>query len=154
MIVGLHHVALGVPDLDSGIEFYTKHFGFELVNRFEWDGDSPVIDRAIGLPGSAARGAMLKTSNAFVELWQYKTPAPVARVADPNDRGYVHICLQVRDIEAEHERLTAAGMTFVGPPVDFGTSSAIYGRDPFGNLVELYELREAQQAQLTGRATN
>jgi len=134
MIVGLHHVALGVPDLDDGIAFYTEHFGFEL--------------------GSAARGAMLKTSNAFVELWQYEEPAPVERCADPNDRGYVHICLQVRDIEVEHKRLTEAGMTFVGPPVDFGTSSAIYGRDPFGNVVELYELRKAEQAQLVGRATN
>lgn len=154
MIVGLHHVALGVPDLDSGITFYTEHFGFELVDRFEWNRDNPVIDSAIGLPGSAARGAMLKTSNAFVELWQYEEPAPVERCANPNDRGYVHICLQVRDIEAEHKRLTAAGMTFVGPPVDFGTSSAIYGRDPFGNVVELYELREKDQAQLIGRATN
>ena len=154
MIVGLHHVALGVPDLDAGIAFYKENFGFELVDRFEWDRDNPVIDSAIGLPGSSARGAMMKTTNAFVELWQYREPAPVARSADPNHRGYVHICLQVRDIAAEHERLTAAGMTFVGPPVDFGTSSAIYGRDPFGNVVELYELREEDQPQLVGRATN
>ena len=154
MIVGLHHVALGVPDLDAGISFYTEHFEFELVNRFEWNRDNAIIHSAIGLPGSVARGAMLKTSNAFVELWQYEEPAPVERVANPNDRGYVHICLQVRDIAAEHERLTAAGMTFVGPPVDFGMSSAIYGRDPFGNVVELYELREKDQAQLVGRATN
>lgn len=154
MIVGLHHVALGVPDLDAGIAFYKEHFGFELVDRFEWDRDNAVIDSAIGLPGSSARGAMMKTTNAFVELWQYREPAPVARSADPNHRGYVHICLQVRGIAAEHERLTAAGMTFVGPPVDFGTSSAIYGRDPFGNVVELYELREEDQPQLVGRATN
>ncbi len=83
MIVGLHHVALGVPDLDDGIAFYTEHFGFELVNRFEWDRDNAVIDSAIGLPGSSARGAMLKTSNAFIELWQYaesQRPLPAVRI--------------------------------------------------------------------------
>ena len=154
MIVGLHHVALVVTDLDEGIEFYSQHLGFELVDRFEWDSDNVVIDSAIGLPGSSARGAMMKTSNAFVELWQYRVPASRDRRADPNDRGYSHICLQVRGIEEEQARLSAAGMTFVGPAVNFGSSSAIYGRDPFGNVVELYELRDDARPQLTARYTN
>lgn len=154
MIVGLHHVALVVTDLDEGIAFYSNHLGFELVDRFEWDGDNAVIDATIGLPGSSARGAMMKTSNAFVELWQYRAPQSQDRRAEPNDRGYSHIALQVQGIDEEHARLTAAGMTFVGPPVNFGTSSAIYGRDPFGNVVELYEMRDASHPQLTGSHTS
>jgi len=149
MIVGLHHVAIGVPDLDQGIAFYAEHFGFELVNEFQFAGDSPPAEAAIGLPGAVARGAMMKTSNAFIEVWQYSQPAPRDLRSDPADLGYVHIALQVRDIEAEHKRLTEAGMTFVGDPVDFGGSSAIYGRDPFGNVVELYELREPNPHQLS-----
>jgi len=39
-------------------------------------------------------------------------------------------------------------MEFVGPPVDFGVVSAIYGKDPFGNFIELYEIRDARVAQL------
>lgn len=39
-------------------------------------------------------------------------------------------------------------MTFVGEPVDFGSSSAIYGKDPFGNVIELYEIRSPDIAQL------
>ena len=148
MIVGMHHVALGVPDLEAGVAFYTEHLGFEVVQDIAWDAGSTQIHGAVGLPGSVARGAMLKTSNAFVELRQRD------RRADPNDLGYVHICLQVRDIEAEHSRLSAAGMTFVGDPVDFGAAAAIYGRDPWGNVVELYELKTPEAAQLVGRATN
>lgn len=148
MIVGLHHVALVVTDLNEGIEFYSQHLGFELVDQFEWHGDNPVIDSTIGLPGSAARGAMMRTSNAHVELWQYSVPESRDRRADPNDRGYSHIALQVQGIAEEHARLSAAGMNFVGPPVDFGNSSAIYGRDPFGNVVELYEIREESLPQL------
>jgi len=150
VIVGLHHVALVVTDLDAAIGFYTEHLGCKLVDQFEWQGDNPVVDSAIGLPGSAARGAMMQISNAFVELWQYQTPPSRDRRADPNDRGYSHIALQVQGIAEEHARLTAAGMTFVGPPVDFGNSSAIYGRDPFGNLIELYELRDESRPQLRG----
>lgn len=56
--------------------------------------------------------------------------------------------LQVDGIDAQYARLKAAGMTFVGDPVDFGVASAIYGRDPFGNVIELYELRDERIAQL------
>ena len=72
-------------------------------------------------------------------------PAPEgsARHTRQWDAGYAHIALDVTDIHAEYERLSAAGMKFVGPPVDLGGGSfAIYGRDPFDNLVELYQTGE------------
>ena len=148
MIVGIHHVAVSVPDLAAGLAFYSGLLGFEAVERAEIDGRSRDVDRAIGLDGVEARMAMLRAPNAFIELWEYRQPAPVDRTARPCDLGYPHLALQVRDIEAEYERLLAGGMQFVGEPVDFGTASAIYGRDPFGNVVELYEIRDARTAQL------
>jgi glyoxylase I family protein len=70
----------------------------------------------------------------------------------PDDRAVVtlttHFALQVDGIDAEYARLKAGGMTFVGDPVDFGVASAIYGRDPFGNVIELYEIRDERIAQL------
>ena len=43
-------------------------------------------------------------------------------------------------------------MTFVGEVVHFGdTSSAIYGRDPFGNVIEIYEIKTADISQLERR---
>jgi len=148
MIVGVHHLALGVPDLEEGIRFYCDHLGFELVERFAWDSDNTQTQSAVGLPGSVAAGAMLKAANAFLEMWQYETPVPQDRRSDPNDLGYVHFCLQVVDIAYEHARLSKLGMVFVGEPVDFGPAAAIYGRDPFGNVVELYELKTPAGAQL------
>lgn len=154
MIVGVHHLALGVPNLEDGVRFYCDHLGFELVQEFSWDSDNTQTQSAVGLPGSVAAGAMLKSTNAFVEMWQYETPAPRDRRSDPNDLGYAHFCLQVEDIAFEHARLSKAGMVFVGEPVDFGPAAAIYGRDPFGNVIELYELKTAEGAQLVdGRAS-
>jgi hypothetical protein len=49
--------------------------------------------------------------------------------------------LQVTDIEAEYERLKAAGMVFHCPPQSVGSELvATYGRDPDGNVVELLEV--------------
>ena len=148
MIVGLHHFALGVPDFERGLAFYRDVLGFEVVERTEFNRDHSGADRAIGLREVAAKMAMLKLPNVFLELWQYTNPPPDDHRQRPCDFGYAHVALQVDGIDQEYARLTAAGMEFVGPPMDFGTASAIYGRDPFGNVIELYEIRDARIAQL------
>ncbi len=148
MIVGIHHVAIGVPDFERGLAFYTEAFGLEVVQRSEWNQDFPQGDAVIGLANTAVKMAMLKAPNAFIELWQYTNPEPENKGARPCDYGYPHFALQVDDIEAEYQRLLALGMTFVGPAQDFGDSSAIYGKDPFGNVIELYEIRSQARAQL------
>jgi glyoxylase I family protein len=151
MIVGIHHVAIGVPDFDKGLAFYRDTLGFEVVERSDFAGDNQLVDRAIGLPRVTAKMAMLKAPNAFVELWQYAAPVPEDKRQRPCDFGYAHFALQVDGLEQEYARLRAAGMEFVGEPVDFGVATAIYGRDPFGNVIELYEIRDARIAQLERR---
>ena len=148
MIVGLHHVAIGVSDFDRALVFYTEALNFSIVQESEFEHDANA-DAAIGLSGVRARMAMLKAPNAYLELWQYTEPAPEDRRSRACDFGYPHIALQVDDIQAEYERLQAHGMEFVGEVVHFGdAASAIYGRDPCGNLIELYEIKTPDLAQL------
>ncbi|ATW02319.1 VOC family protein [Sphingopyxis sp. BSNA05] len=139
MIKGVHHIAIGVPDIEAGLAFYRDVIGFELDWRSDIPSDNDKAGAAVGLPGFEARMAMLKGPNISLELWQYSRPEPRDRRSNPADLGYPHMALAVEDIEAEHARLSEAGMTFVGPPVDFGQQKAIYGRDPFGNVIELLE---------------
>ena len=141
MIIGLHHVAISVPDLDQAMAFYEKALGFERVFLNSWDGDRTQADRVIGISKTSARVVMLRAGNAYIELWEYHYPQPEAlnEQYSPADHGYAHIALQVSDIHEEYDRLIEAGMTFHEPPVELGGSLAIYGRDPFGNIVELYE---------------
>ena len=148
MIKGIHHVAVGVPDFDRGLEFYRDLLGFEVVERTGWDRNNTLADRAVGLDETAAKMAMLKAPNAFIELWQYSNPEPADHRQRPCDYGFPHFCLQVEGIQEEYDRLSAGGMRFVGPVVDFGEISAIYGKDPFGNIIELYEIRHDARAQL------
>lgn len=155
MIVGIHHIAITVPDLDAALDFYRDALGFAVVQQGDWDGDFPQADRVIGLERTSARMAMLKAPNAHLEIWQYRHPEPEDRRSRPCDLGYPHFALQVTDIEAEYDRLTRAGMTFAADaPVNLGTTSAIYGKDPFGNIIELYEIRDPDVAQLQPGADN
>jgi glyoxylase I family protein len=148
MIVGLHHVAIGVDDFDAALAFYTEALGFAIVQQSDFD-DEPLANRAIGLDGVKAKMAMLKAPNAFIELWQYSNPKPADLRSRPCDYGYPHIALQVDDIQSEYDRLGALGMEFVGDVVHFGDSaSAIYGRDPCGNIIELYEIKSDEFDQL------
>ena len=148
MIVGLHHVAIGVDDLDKALKFYTEGLGFEIVQEGNLENDSNA-NRVIGLDDIKAKMVMLKAPNAFVELWQYSHPTPADTRSRPCDYGYTHIALQVDDIDAEYDRLKIHGMEFVGEVVHYGDNgAAIYGRDPCGNIIELYEIKVDDIAQL------
>lgn len=140
MIHGIHHTAISTGDLERSIGFYTRLLGFELINRFDWKRGTDSADAVTGLEGSAARAAMLKLGNAFLELFEFDAPVP--RTTDTDrpvcDHGITHLALQVSDLETEYNRLNAAGMRFHCAPI--AGFPAVYGRDPDGNVVELMEV--------------
>lgn len=141
MIRGIHHVAVHVRDLEKMMKFYNEAFGFELVGEeFSWK-DDEFLDRIVDVPGSAARGAMLRAGTCYMELFQYSAPEPEStRPLQPYDKGYTHFCVDVTDIDSEFERLKKVGMTFNEPaPIDVGHVKTIYGRDPEGNLIEIQQ---------------
>jgi catechol 2,3-dioxygenase-like lactoylglutathione lyase family enzyme len=148
MIRGIHHVAISTPNLDRLAAFYTDVIGFTPVMETAW-ADRPLVDRMIGgYDRSAARQVMLQAGNAHLELFEYSSPTPTPANPDrtPADHGYTHFCLDVVDIDAEYERLSAHGVTFnSAPPTvqEMGGVArlrAIYGREPDGNIIELQEV--------------
>ena len=153
MIRGVHHVAVATGDLDRLVGFYRDLFGFEVASQGGWDAGSPVVDSIVGLPGSAARTAVLRAGNLYIEVFEYSSPQ--GRPGDPDrpvsDHGYTHFCIDVTDIDAEYARLAAAGMRFHGPPAPAadmgGQIRAIYGRDPDGNVIELQEILDPQYSR-------
>ena len=146
MIRGIHHVALLTGDFDRLLAFYRDVVGGELVHEREWgEGDDlALLGRVTGIGGEPRlRSAILRIGNAFVEIQHYRAPAgdgdPSAYGAQ--DFGIRHFALDVTGIEAEVERLAAAGMRFAGPVQQPSSRiKSIYGRDPDGNIVELQEL--------------
>ena len=146
MIRGIHHTGISTGDLQRALAFYCDLLGFEKVFEGGWPAGVEVADSITGLSGSSAQLAMLRAGNAFLELFQYASPAP--RPGDPIrpvcDHGITHICLQVQDLRGEHERMKAAGMEFMSDPLTQDSGYVIYGRDPDGNVVELIEFTDVQ----------
>ena len=148
MIRGVHHVAVSTPDLDRLVAFYRDVMGAEVVYEGGWGRGSAIIDEIVGLKDSSCRQAMLKLGNAYLEFFQYESPTPAP--GDPErpvcNHGYTHFCIDVTDIDAEYERLTAAGVRFNCPPPTFegGPIRATYGRDPDGNVIEIQQILDPE----------
>lgn len=141
MIRGIHHVGIHVHDMERMIKFYSEAFGFELVGEpFSWANDE-FIDRIVDVPGSAAKGCMLRAGTCYMELFEYSAPAPnSSEPKQPYDKGYTHMCIDVIGIEEEFKRLQTLGMTFPEPePINVGHVKSIYGKDPEGNVIEIQE---------------
>jgi glyoxylase I family protein len=141
MIHGIDHTALSVPDMDRALEFYCGVLGFEVEMNAGWPSGAKPLDDLVGLRDSASKVAMIARGDTRIELFQYQNP--VGSPQDPErpvcDHGIVHLCLRVSDIQAEYERLRAAGVRFNSAPVPLGKETCVYGRDPFGNVLELLE---------------
>ena len=148
MIHGVDHAALSVPDLASALDFYCGVLGFEVESESEWWAGAKKVDRLVGLPDSAAKVVIVRLGGTRLEIFEYASPAPNPR--DPGfrvcDHGLTHVCLRVSDIAAEYARLREGGMTFEEEPIDVGSSICVYGRDPFGNVIELKEYRDPDEA--------
>lgn len=104
MIRRLHHVGIGVKDLDETIQFYTDVLGLEVIGRVSW-------------PGLEA--ALVSVGGVILEL--IEPLEPQTRVAESlyelvqeRGGGVHHICLEVDDIEVEVEALKAKGVRMIG----------------------------------------
>jgi glyoxylase I family protein len=149
MIIGFHHAAISTPDLDRSIRFYTGVVGCREAWAFSWEAGSEAADAMTGLQDSAARAVMLQLGESYLELFEFSSP--VAQSGNPVrpvcDHGITHICLQVENLQEEHDRMKAAGMQFMSSPLTQDSGYVVYGRDPDGNVVELIEFTDVPAEQ-------
>jgi catechol 2,3-dioxygenase-like lactoylglutathione lyase family enzyme len=112
-----------VDDVDASIDFYTKHLGFTLrMNAAPAFAD--VVRGSLRLLLSGP------TSSAG---------RPMPDGAKPGPGGWNRIHLIVEDIDAEVERLRAAGVGFRNNIVTGPGGRQILLEDPSGNVVELFQ---------------
>jgi glyoxylase I family protein len=137
---GLHHAGIVVPDLDKAIVFYSALTGFEKIRETSWSSDNTRFNQVVGLKNSAARLCLLQGTNCHLELFEYSTPVSDASTENhaANDHGIRHLCFEVDDVAAALNLVLDFGGSKINDPVSSDSGiTAVYCRDPFGNLLEL-----------------
>ncbi len=123
MTDGMVSVRYMVDDVDQAIDFYTEHFGFE--------------------PGHNASPAFAEVRRGNLRLLlagpesSAGRPMPDGRKPEPGGWNRIHFV--VDDIDAEVERLRAAGLSFRNDIVSGPGGRQILVDDPSGNPIEIFQ---------------
>jgi catechol 2,3-dioxygenase-like lactoylglutathione lyase family enzyme len=116
------NVRILVDDVPASVDFYTRHFGFTVLNEFPAFADVRRGDLRLLLSGPQSSAAR-----------------PMTDGAQPRPGGWNRIHFIVDDLDAEIARLTAAGVPFRNEVVTGPGGSQVLACDPSGNLVELFQ---------------
>jgi catechol 2,3-dioxygenase-like lactoylglutathione lyase family enzyme len=140
----IHHTGYTVSDLGRSVAFYRDLLGCEVIAEQEKQGG--YLAAIVGYPEAHVRMAHLRLPGGehVVELFEYLAPTGVKADVEPKNVGASHLCFVTDDLPRDYERLAAAGVSFVSPPVvvDTGINTggyALYLRDPDGIVVELFQ---------------
>jgi catechol 2,3-dioxygenase-like lactoylglutathione lyase family enzyme len=134
------HVALVTPDIKRLSAFYSLVTGAPVHSSGHF-GPEPKYDVVAGLENIVFDGAWVKAGPLTLEFWQYHQPETEPRPPiDASRHGWSHFALEVDDLDAEYQRLLAAGVQFHGAPMSNGAVRFVYGRDPDGTIFELLQV--------------
>ena len=147
MILGMHHAAIAVPDLAEGVRFYGDVVGFEVVDEIALPGGIAPLAQAFGIDDSACQVRMMRKGNSFIELFEYGASEDGDPDRPVNRIGITHIALASDDPEGDYTRLSEGGVAFNAPLFGAAPTRFAYGRDPFGNVIELIEHGEGDTAR-------
>ncbi|HET6420051.1 MAG TPA: VOC family protein [Geobacteraceae bacterium] len=140
MIKRFDHATIVVRDMEEAIRFFGL-LGFRVDLDVNISGE--ILERYMGIKELEARHVTLVLADSpvrqEVQLVKYNHPEPIPdpHVGDLNKLGYNHVCFVVNDIEAEVERLKAAGVEFRNEIMDFHSRKLIYFYGPEGVTLEL-----------------
>ena len=114
-----------VDDVEASIGFYTEHFGFTVLSS------------------AAPAFADVVRDNLRLLLSGPKSSAgrPMSDGRQPAPGGWNRIHFVVDDIDAEVQRLRAAGVTFRNEVIEGPGGRQVVVDDPSGNPIELFQPR-------------
>jgi len=139
MILGMHHAALAVPDLEQALRFYCGVVGFRVVMEAELPAGYAPMNHAFGVANAACRVRMIRKGGSCLELFEFADAKPGDPQRPVNQLGITHFALVTDDYQKDYDHLAANGVVFNAPPFGAAPQRFAYGRDPFGNVIELLE---------------
>lgn len=112
-----------VDDVETAVDYYTRHFGFALKTNAAPAFADVVRDHLRLLISGPASSA--------------GRPMPDGRTPQPGGWNRIHFV--VDDIEAEVERLRAGGVSFRNDIISGPGGKQVLVEDPAGNPIELFQ---------------
>jgi catechol 2,3-dioxygenase-like lactoylglutathione lyase family enzyme len=119
-----------VDDQEKALQFYTNTLGFQKKH------DIPMGEArwlTVVSPDNPGGVELVLEPDGHPAVGPFKR----ALVED----GIPFTAFGVDDVQAEYERLTAAGVEFVQPPVDMGPVITAVLDDTCGNLIQIQQLK-------------
>lgn len=131
-ILGVDHVGVAVPDLDTAIAFYTTTLGGQLRHREE-NAEQGVVEAMIGWDGGAQ-----------LQLLAPLTPeSTIAKFLDRSGPGLQQLAYRVADIHAVSAALRERGLRLLFDAPRRGTCCSainfVHPKDAGGVLIELVQ---------------
>ena len=148
MILGLHHPAMAVPDMQAALDFYCGVLGFRVVMEAELPAGWEPMSHALGVADAACTIRMVRKGNSCIEFFEFRAQEAGDPERPVNRIGISHIALATDDFGADHAMLLAHGVPFHSEPFGEAPHRFAYGRDPFGNVIELLEHRGGNRMSL------
>jgi len=121
----LVNVRYMVDDVETALDFYTTHFGFS------------VMSSAAPAFADVVRGHL----RLLLSGPKSSAGRPMPDGRRPEAGGWNRIHLVVEDIDAEVDRLRAAGVSFRNDVIEGPGGKQIVLDDPAGNPIELFQPR-------------
>ncbi|MEM8918524.1 MAG: VOC family protein [Pseudomonadota bacterium] len=138
------HAAIVTHDIERLAAFYEMLTGYDVIKRESY-GPEAKFDAVAGVEGIVFDGAWILFGLSRLEMWHYQNPKTSAKQAhSPNERGWGHLCLEVDDLDAEYERLTKAGVEFLGAIRTSNMGRSVFLRDTDGNLIKLLQISKTR----------
>jgi len=151
-VLNLEHIAVIVSDLERSRHFYQDLLGLNVIEYVEHGGQAlsdmfgldDVHEIEYRMRAPKGPGPEGKAPGFTIDLIRHTKPKGAIRWPAVNDIPTGHFAFGVKDLRATYERLKAAGVEFVSPPVTFpeeeGGWKVLFFRDPDGFLLELVQV--------------
>lgn len=145
------HTNIIAKDWRKLVRFYCDVFACRPVGP-ERDLSGEWLEKMTVLPGARIRGAHLSlpgyADGPTLEIFEYDPENLTADEPAVNRQGLAHLAFHVESVEAVLADLLAHGGSQLGELIirdygEFGVLTAVYARDPEGNIIEIQNWRRA-----------
>jgi catechol 2,3-dioxygenase-like lactoylglutathione lyase family enzyme len=123
--------SVSIDDYDKAINFYTEKMGF--VKKRDIPLGEGVRWITVVSPEEPEGTELLLEPNAGY-------PAMKALKESLVKDGIPFTAFEVRDVQAEYERMKNLGVEFTMEPTNMGTTTAAVLNDTCGNLIQIYQV--------------